>query len=131
MSRELNFANPSLRIFNWARYNPGNHIPGKPCSADTECIVCQFTRLLWNFNCTRKEDKLLKRKCRVVDDNGDVSIQSTQGHFTRNPMHYCQQCRFALCSRHFLPFHDVTNAEMNGPGPYSGHDDEEDAERPG
>merc|ERR1719162_790584 len=33
MSRQLNTANPSLRIFNWARYNPGNHIPGKPCSA--------------------------------------------------------------------------------------------------
>ena len=67
----------------------------------------------------------------MVDDNGDVSIQSTKGHYQRNPMHYCQQCRFPLCSRHFLPFHDVNNAEMNGPGPNSDHDDEEDGERPG
>ena len=132
MSRDLNFANPSLRIFNWARYNPGNHIPSEQrCSPQTSCIVCKYTRSLWNHNCTRREDRLNKDFCRVVDDNGDVSIQSTRGHITKNPVHYCQQCRFPLCSRHFHPFHDVTNPEMNERGPNSDLDDEEDGERPG
>ena len=131
MSRLVNPLNPSLRIFNWARYNPGNHIPGERVNRNqsTNCIVCVYFRLLWNVNCTRPEDRLGPKRCRVEDEHGNIREQSTSLNSRQKPMHHCQQCRFPLCSLHFHQFHDVTNPAMNLPGPKRNYDDEEDPER--